>query len=402
MISGMELKREENNYVYLDFAAATPLAPEVFAVMETILRDEYGNPGSVHRVGQKAKQLVETAREEVARSLYVRPEFVTFTSGGTEGNNLAIFGLVEALRQSGREYKDMEVVTTKLEHPSIREAFLRLSELGVQVIYVAVNAEGKIVLDDLRSSLSAKTVLVACAYANSEIGTIQSVRAIKKTLSVAEQKFCIKIFFQVDAAQAPWWLGCRLDSVTADLLVLDAGKCGGPKGVGVLVLSRRVQLTSINFGGGQEQGLRSGTENVAGIVGAAKAFQLAQVDWQNRAERISQVRDSGIELLLKNIPGSFLNGAVGEDRLANNINISIIGLDTEYAAVWLDAKGFAVSTKSACAGAGGGESAVVREISADPARAASTLRISLGPDTTTSQLESLVKALNKHIELMAL
>lgn len=390
----------ENKYVYLDYAAATPLLPAVFAVMEPILQNEYGNAGSVHRVGLRAKGLVEAARDEVARSLEVRPEFVTFTSGGTEGNNLAIFGTVEALRQSGREYKDMEVITTRIEHPSISEAFAQLAELGVGVHYVAVNAEGKVALDDLRAKLSAKTVLVSVAYANSEIGTVQSVRSIKKTLHEVEQKFGTKIFFQVDAAQAPLWLSCRFDSVSADLLVLDAGKCGGPKGVGVLVRSRRAELKAVNFGGGQEQGLRSGTENVAGIVGAAKAFQLAQVDWQSRAERVSQVRDFGIELLLKNIPGAVLNGATGEARLANNINISLPGLDTEYATIWLDAKGFAVSTKSACAGAGGGESAVVREISADPARATSTLRISLGPDTTTAELEALTKALKTHIELM--
>ncbi|MCA9357049.1 cysteine desulfurase [Candidatus Nomurabacteria bacterium] len=391
---------KDTNSVYLDYAAATPLLPAAFVAMEPFLRLEYGNPNSIHKLGVRARQAVELARAQVAQAVQVRPEYVIFTGGGTEGNNLALLGVIESLRKEGREYAYMEVVTTKIEHPSITKTMEKLAELGVTVKYVAVDTEGRIVLADLKELLSAKTVLVSCAYANSEIGTVQALRQIGKVIAEAEKKYNTIIYFHVDAAQAPLWLSCQFDSTGADFLVLDAAKCCGPKGVGVLVKSKRATLSPIMFGGGQEQDLRSGTENVAGIVGAGVAFQAAQADWRERAERVIQVRNQAILHLMDVIPEMVLNGALGDNRLANNINISIPGLDTEYATVVLDTHGFAVSTKSACAGAGGGESVVVREISADPARAASTLRISLSPDTTLEQIKSLTAVLKKHIEQM--
>lgn len=397
---GMNRNFAQGEYVYLDFAAATPLLPEAYVAMEPFLREEFGNPNAIHQVGARARQAVELARGQVAEAVQVRPEYVTFTGGGTEGNNLAIFGVVEALKKEGREYGEMEVITTKIEHPSITRAVEHLAGLGVVVKYVPVDTEGRIELADLRELVSDKTVLVSCAYANSEIGTIQPLRQIHKVIVEAERKFGSTIFFHVDAAQAPLWLTCQFDTVGADLLVLDTAKCCGPKGVGVLVRSRRVKLMPIMFGGGQEQGLRSGTENVAGIVGAGVALKVAQAGWRERAERASSVRNQALLHLLEQIPELSVNGALGDNRLANNINISIPKLDTEYAAVVLDYYGFGVSTKSACAGAGGGESTVVREISSDPARAASTLRISIGPDTTFDQLKSLTKVLQKHIEQM--
>ncbi|MCB9815782.1 aminotransferase class V-fold PLP-dependent enzyme [Candidatus Nomurabacteria bacterium] len=330
----------------------------------------------------------------------MRPEFVTFTSGGTEANNLSIMGVIMQLRQNCREFTDMEVVTTRIEHPSVTNAMAALERRGVVVKYVDVDEEGFVKLDHLRELLSEKTVFFSVAYANSEIGVVQKLHGIKKALREAEEKFGTKIMFHLDAAQTPLWLNCQLDATQADLLSLDAGKFCGPKGVGILVRSRRVELTAAAYGGGQEAGLRPGTENVAGIVGAAVALETTQRDWHGRAERARQVRDEGIKRLLETVPGAILNGPEGEDRLANNINISIPGLDTEYAAVWLDSKGFAVSTKSACSGAGGGESVVVKAISNDTARAASTLRITLGPETTIEELKRLAAEIASHRSMM--
>lgn len=386
--------------IYLDWAAATPLLKEAFSAMEPFLKGNYGNPGALHQEGLIAKKAVETAREQVASAIQVRPEYVTFTSGGTESNNLAIVGTIQAIKKSGRLCEDMEVITTEIEHSSVSRTFDYLAELGVVVKKVAVDEVGKIVLSNLKELLSEKTVLVSVAYANSEIGTVQPIRGVRKILNEAEEKFKSQIYLHVDAAQAPLWLNCQFSSVGSDLLTLDTLKCCGPKGIGMLVRSRRVNLVSVVKGGGQEQGLRSGTENVSGIVGAGVAFSLAQTKYGDRAEKVSKIRDKGIEILLKNIPGSILNGPIGEDRIANNINISIPGFDTEYAAVFLDSKGFAVSTKSACAGAGGGESAVVMAISGDPARALSTLRFTIGPDTTVDDLLSLTEALVEYCELM--
>jgi cysteine desulfurase len=388
------------NRVYLDWAAATPLFPAAFQAMLPHLTDNFGNPSAIHTEGQVARDAVETARAQVATAVQVRPEYVTFTSGGTEGNNLAIFGTVESLLKQGRSYDSMTVITTKIEHPSVGEAFVTLEQRGVQVQYVKVTETGKIDLEHLRTLLDESIVLLSTALINSEVGTIQPARAIHKVLREAEQKYSTQIYFHLDAAQAPLWVNCQFDALTADFVTLDAAKCCGPKGVGVLVRSRRSDIVPVVHGGGQESGLRPGTENVAGIIGAAVAIKEAQGGWRERSESVTTVRDQAIAYIQSELPQALVNGAIGDDRAANNINISIPGLDTEFAAVVLDTHGFAVSTKSACSGAGGGASTVVLETTADPARASSTLRITLGPDTTLNQIKSLTEVLKKHVEQM--
>lgn len=386
--------------IYLDYAAATPLLLAARKAMKPYLGDVFGNASAIHQEGLEARRAVELAREQIATALQVRPEFITFTSGGTESNNLAIRGVIKNLKATGWGFADMEVITTKIEHPSVMETMKSLERRGVLVKYVPVDSEGTVKLQELKKMLTEKTVLFSVAYANSEIGTVQSVRAISKILKSAEEKFKTTILFHLDAAQAPLWLSCQFSSLQADLVSLDVGKCNGPKGVGVLVRSRRAELKPTSLGGGQESGLRAGTENTAGVVGAGVALATAQIGWQKRATETTAIRDAALAHIQKEIPEAVLNSATGADRLANNINISIPGLDTEFATVVLDKHGFAVSTKSACAGAGGGESVVVREISADPARAASTLRISLAPGTKLSDLKRLTKVLKSHIEKM--
>ncbi len=384
----------ESTRIYLDYAAATPLLPAAFLAMEPFLKGTYGNPSAIHREGQLARQAVEVARETVGRAVQVRPEFITFTSGGTESNHLAIVGIISWLHKEGRAYGDMEIITTALEHPSVSETLAQLKLRGVSVVEAPVDSEGLIIRSAFSELVTAKTVLVTTAYANSEIGVVQPVRFISRTLAEAEQRFGTTIYFHLDGAQAPLWLNCQLETVGADILTLDAGKCHGPKGVGVLLRQRRVHLSSTLFGGGQESGLRPGTENVAGIVGAAVAIADAQASWQERAEAVFLVRDEGISLLESMVQGSVLNGPAGDQRLANNINMSFPGLDTEFLAVVLDSKGIAVSTKSACAGAGGGESTVVRTISDDATRARSTLRLSLSPTSNRADIEQVAMIIN--------
>jgi len=384
--------------VYLDYAAATPLSKAAFLAMKPFLTDVYANASAIHAEGVLARRAVEAARERTAHALQVRPEYVTFVSGGTESNNLAIVGTIEAELSRGRTSGQLEVVTTSIEHPSITETMKTLEARGVTVKYVGVDDEGFVKIEELQKLLTPKTILFSVAYANSEVGVVQKVRSLKKVLTEAEKKFGTKILFHVDAAQAPLWLSCQFETIHADLLSLDAGKCNGPKGVGALAKSRRAEIAPTLFGGGQESGLRPGTENVAGIVGASVAIAEAQKDFKNRAAKVAKVRDAGIAHILKELPTAVLNGPVGDERLANNINISIPGLDTEFATVVLDKHGFAVSTKSACAGAGGGESKVVAAISSDPARSTSTLRISLSPETTLQNLKDLTKVLKDHIE----
>ncbi|OGG66209.1 hypothetical protein A2Z56_00730 [Candidatus Kaiserbacteria bacterium RIFCSPHIGHO2_12_45_16] len=382
--------------IYLDTAAATPLRKEVRAAMLPYLETEFGNPSAIHAEGIAARSAVESSRQKVATTLGIRPEGVLFTSGGTESNNLAILGRLKYLaRKEGIAYSDMEVITTRIEHPSIMSLVPVIEATGVTVRFVEVDGEGKITVAALEKVLSPKTVLVTFAYANSEVGVVQNVSRLVRTVRQFEKTHTHgrRIVIHIDAAQAPLWLPCSLTPLGVDMMSLDVGKCNGPKGVGMLVLRGNVPLLPILYGGGQEQGLRPGTENVANIVGAATALTLAQADYQERAASVSKLRDSFIDLLTEALPEVLLNGPQGEERLANNINISLPKLDTEYAVVYLDAQGIAASTKSACAGAGGGESTVVSTMTGNSERAKSTIRLSLSTDTTLADAKYVVEIL---------
>lgn len=385
----------------MDNAAATRVRKEVLESMMSFLTEDFGNASSIHAEGVRASRAVDEARVSVARTLEIKPEGIVFTGNGTESNNLAILGYIKHLHlDKNVPYEEMEVVTTRIEHPSISEVMKELESLGVAVRYVKVNEEGIITLLALQEALSNKTVLVTFAYANSEVGTVQPVHRLVRAIRKYEEGVGHEIVVHLDAAQAPLWLPCAFKQLGVDMMALDAGKCHGPKGVGLLAMRKVIALRPIIFGGGQEGGLRPGTENVAGIVGMAKALELAQADYKERVEKVAGLRDETIKLLEEKVVGVVLNGAVGESRLANNINISLPGFDTEYAVVYMDAQGIAASTKSACAGAGGGESAVVKELTADAARSRSTIRFSLGEDTTMEDLEYVVDALVKFCDRM--
>jgi cysteine desulfurase len=397
----MFFTKKPQKRIYLDYAAATPLHKEVLASMLPFLENSFGNPSAIHAEGQKNRNAVEAARQSVATTLGIRPNGVIFTSGGTESNNIATLGYINNLHKKGTPYQDMEVLTTKLEHPSISEIIPVLEKLGVLVKYLDVNKEGKIQIQSLEQNLISKTVLVTFAYANSEVGVVQSVSRLARVIKKYEKENHTNIALHIDAAQAPLWLSCKLEALGVDMMSLDVGKCGGPKGLGILAKREGVEVSSVVFGGGQEGGVRPGTENVASIVGAAKALELAQKDFVKRVEQVGKVRDEFFALMDSYLKNVFINGALGEDRLANNINISLIGFDTEYAVVYLDKNGVAASTKSACAGAGSGESAVVLTMTGDKERAKSTLRLTLGEDSTTSDMKTVLEILKKYQEKMA-
>jgi len=396
----MDNKSHEKRRIYLDHAAATALHPEVREVMMPFLLEEYGNASSIHQEGVHTAQAIDEARSSVAHTLEIKPVGVVFTGSGTEGNNIAILGHVKYLHSQGLAYEEMEVVTTKIEHPSVLEAVKELERFGVNVKYVEVDSRGIITVKALEEVLTPQTVLVTFAYANSEVGTVQPVLRLARAIRKYEKQESTTIVIHLDAAQAPLWLPCAMKQLGVDMMSLDAGKCNGPKGVGLLAMHKSVGLLPIMFGGGQEGGLRAGTENVAGIVGMAKSLELAQANYQARAEKVAQLRDETIKILQDKIPSAAINGADDEERLANNINFSIPNLDTEYAVVYLDAHGIATSTKSACAGAGGGESGVVKTITGDATRAQSTIRFSLGENTIKKDLEYAIEMLVKFCEKM--
>lgn len=382
--------------IYLDYAAATPVRKEVMQKMQPFWSTHYGNPGAIHSEGVIAKSAVEEARELVARMLRVRTTDVLFTSGGTESNNLAIRGAVRAMCLANVPAADIEVISTAVEHPSVLECLKRLAEDGVRIVYAPIDDEGRVIADEFKKLLSHRTRLVTIAYANSETGVIQDIGRLSRIVRMFEKENGLTIPFHTDAAQAPRWLSCALDALGVDMLSLDAGKCEGPKGIGILVKRSRVQLAPMTGGGSQESKLRPGTEPVSLIVGAATAISLAQKECEKQSLITTKLRDRWIKEL-KKLPGVILNGSLTH-RLPNNINISVPGLDTEFAVVSLDVAGVAASTKSACAGSGSGRSHVVYAMTSDDARAAATIRFTMSPYTSWRDLKKTTDILRKHIE----
>ncbi len=384
--------------VYLDHASATPLIPEAWRVMETVFMASFGNPSAIHTEGQAARAIVSEARSRLAKTLEVPESGIVFTSGGTESNNLAIVGHLERVHEEGKvPYAEMEIITTPIEHPATARTLAALAKRGVVVHELPVSDTGQIKSQALRERLSSRTVLVTVSYVNSEIGSIERVGNIGRIVNEARSRGVSHLLFHLDAAQAPLWLPCVLSQLKVDLMSLDAGKCGGPKGMGVLAYRKGVALLPILYGGAQERGLRPGTENPALIAGGVEAILKAQAEWQSRAASVSRLRDWAMARIGSEIPRAVLNGPFGADRVANNINISIPGLDAEFMVVSLDEKGVAASTKSACSAAGGGMSQVVHAVTGDAARAQSTLRLTLGSATTEADMEYAISTLAKHV-----
>lgn len=384
--------------IYLDYAAATPMTAAAAAAMTRFLREDFGNPGGIHKEGVIAKRALEEFRTEVARTLEVQESGVVFTSGGTESNNLAISGVVELLYATGRTYESMTIISTKLEHPATLRTLEGLAALGVKVVYAPVKIDGQLDMAALRTLIDSSVVLVTLAYVNSEVGVITDTRAVRRLLDEVSKKTGTEILLHIDGAQAPLWLPCQLVRIGADLFSLDGGKCGGGKGVGALVMKKEVTVAPLLRGGGQEMGLRPGTEPVHLVAAFATAMSEAQRGWQSRSEAVTKVRDYAMAEITKRIPKATLNGPMGPDRVANNIHISIPGIDAEFAVITLDTHGIATSTKSACSSKGGGASAVVLAMTNDEARAMSTLRFTLGPDTTTFDIDQMLVVLATHLD----
>lgn len=390
----------KRRHVHMDYAAATPTRGEVLRVMESLWAVDFGNPSSIHELGIRARRVLDEAREKAARTLRVRAADIVFTSGGTESNNLAIIGSVKAMLEAGVAPADIEVISTGLEHPSITKALEAVKEIGVEVTLVPVSPDGQVVAADFKQALSPKTRLVTLAYVNSEVGVVENIGGLVRIVRAFEKENGLTILFHTDACQAPLWLPCGMDSLSVDMMSLDAGKCRGPKGVGILAKRPRAKLRPVLVGGPQEDGLRPGTEPLSLIAGAAEALSLAQAEHEGLASKVREKRDRFISLLL-DIPGVTLNGP-REDRVANNVNVSIEGVDTEFLVVALDHAGISCSTKSACSGAGGGVSKVVLEMTHDSNKAMSTVRFTLSPEVTKRDIEYTVSAIKEHLRASVL
>ena len=351
--------------IFLDHASTTPLDRRAFAAMIPYLKDEWGNPSALYKEGVAAKRAVALARVSIARLLNVRSEEIIFTASGTEADNLAILGVFDYFKKKPAPAAPFKphIVTTNIEHPGILEACREIEKHGGEVTYVPVEENGIVDPKKIKAALRPNTVLVSVMYANNEIGTIQPLREISRVIQEFKNtetgKGRVIPYFHTDASQAANYLTISFQALGVDMMTLDASKIYGPKGVGLLAVKRNVPLQPIIFGGGQEKGLRSGTENVAGMVGMACALEIADKMREKESERLTKLRDYFFAEIKKNTlaPRSGDKATVKKEiivngdpqkRLPNNINICIPGLDAEFAVIKLDQQGIACSSASSC------------------------------------------------------
>lgn len=390
--------------LYVDAAAATPLGKSAQSELLRLL-PFFGNPGGLHREAVEAKRELEAARNTVADAVGAHADEIVITASGTEANNLCIQGVLRPLL---RERGEVHAITSAIEHPSVLEPLRALEDEGLVLTELPVDGEGLVDPKGLREVINETTAFVSIQLVNSEVGTIQSIRELAKEIRhirnvrrTSDVRH-LPLYFHTDACQAPLWLPLHVEKLGCDLMTLDGQKMMGPKGVGCLYIKRGVSIEPLLWGGGQEWGVRSGTENVPLVGAFAAALKEAQEGVEARAEKISAVRGYLWDEIKHHIPDTVLNGpSIGLDmskgspcyRIASNLNFSIQGLDGEMAVVALDAEGIAASTRSACAVGEDGPSHVLAALGISEQVAKNALRITLLPDSTKQEVLQIVTAL---------
>ena len=371
--------------IYLDHAATTYVKPEVFEAMKPYFVEEYGNASSLYSVGRSNRKAVEEARATIARCLGVNePGEIYFTGSGTEADNWAIKGSVLAARKKGGKH----VITSAIEHPAIMETCRFLKKEGFDVTYLPVDSEGFVDPADVEKAIRPDTIIVSIMYANNEIGAIQPIKAIGEITRKHG------VLFHCDAVQAAGSIPVDVRELGVDLLSISAHKFYGPKGVGALYIRKGVRLENLIHGGHQERGKRAGTENVAGIVGMAKALDLAIANMDQYAGKIRKLRDRARDLILSRIPHVRLNGPV-ENRLPGNLNLSFQFIEGESLLLMLDMKGIKASSGSACSSGSLDPSHVLMAIGLSHEIAHGSLRLTFGESNTESDVGYLVDCLEE-------
>lgn len=382
----MSLQRTSET-IYLDHSATTRVAPEVVEAMVPYFLEHYGNPNSLHHLGQRAHQALEQARRTVAEILNCRPREIVFTGSGTESDNLALSGVVLARREQGRH-----VVTTPIEHEAILQTLERLRQtMGIEVTQVPVDEDGLVRPEAVAEALRPDTILVSVMYANNEVGTIQPIAEIGAL--VRERG----ITFHTDAVQAAGYLTLDVEALNVDLMSLSGHKFHAPKGVGVLYIRKGTPYVSTMTGGGQEEGRRAGTQNIPSIVGLATALRLAQTDRDAKNERLRAMRDHLIGGILESVSGARLTGH-RDRRLPGHASFTIDGVEADALLLGLDLEGIAASSGSACSSGAAEPSHVLQAMGVPRSRAMGALRLSLGDDNQPSDVERVLEVLPVVVE----
>ena len=374
--------------IYLDHAATTPVRPEVLEAMLPYFGERGYNASSLHAEGRAARAALDDARDTVARLLGAKRKEIVFTGSGSEADNLALIGVAQRRKDRGRH-----IVSTTIEHHAVLHALDALRADGFEVTLLPVTAAGEVSPAAFAAALRPDTILASVMYANNEIGTVAPVAELA---GIARER---GVLFHTDAVQAPGYLPIEVGPLGVDLLSISAHKFYGPKGVGALYVRDGVGLEPLVRGGNQEFGRRAGTENVAGIVGMARALELALTGWEAQAADIAARRDRLEAALAAAIPGLVVNGA-GATRLPNNLSIAVPGVDSEQLLVRLDLEGVAVSAGSACASGAMEISHVVEAIGLGPTLSASVLRLSLGRATDDRAATRVAELLPRLVQEM--
>lgn len=373
------------NIKYFDHAATTRVKEEVLREMIPYFNMQYGNASSIYSIARQSKRAIEDARQKVANAINSKVKEIYFTSCGTESDNLALKGVAYANMQKGKH-----IITSKIEHPAILESCKTLEKQGFSITYLNVNEEGFISLEELEKSIRPDTILISIMFANNEIGTIEPIKQIGE---IAKK---YQIIFHTDCVQAIGNAKIDVNEMNIDLLSMSAHKFYGPKGVGALYVREGIQFDRIQDGGHQEKNKRSGTENVAGIVGLGKAIEIAYKNLDEHIKKLTDLRDYYFSQLKEKIPNCKINGSI-EKRLPGNANVSFPNVDGEELLLKLDEKGICASTGSACSSGSSNPSHVLVAIGLDKEFANGALRITLGDDNTKEDIDFLVEQLLKII-----
>ena len=378
------------SHIYLDTAASTPVADEVIAEMLPYLKERYGNPSSMHKFGRETTRAIHLARKRVAEMIAASsPGEIIFTSGGTEANNLALKGA--AIHVKSKMPKKNRIITSSIEHDAVLEPCKDLDDRGFVTMHLPVTGEGLIRPSELKNMISDNVALVSIMYANNEVGTIQP---IKELVEITHQAGAV---FHTDAVQAAGKLPLNVKSLGVDMMSLSSHKINGPKGVGALYISSNLKILPIIHGGGQERDLRSGTENVPGIVGFGKACELASKRMMHYQEHVAGLRNYVVERILKEIPRSRLNG-LRTERIANNAHFTFFGVNGEDLIIKLDENGIAASTGSACSVRKQKPSHVLRAMGFSYEEITGSLRLSFGMHNTKDEVDRAINVLSSIIK----
>jgi cysteine desulfurase len=367
--------------IYLDHNATSPVDPAVLEAMLPYFSGDFGNASSIHTFGQRARAAVETAREQVAALLDVRPQEIVFTSGGTESDNHAIFGVVQSALQSQPQ---AHIITSAIEHEAVLNTCQALEKQGVAVTYLPVSRDGLIDLEELRKAIRPDTVLITVMHANNELGTVHPLAEIGRIAAEHD------IYFHTDAVQSVGKIPMDVKTCQVDLLSLSGHKLYAPKGVGALYIKGGTRLRQLLYGGHHQRGFRPGTENVAGIVGLGKAAELARNMLEEESPRLSNLRDRLEQELLSRVPDARANAA-GAPRTPNTSNITFSGIEGDALVIALDLKGVACSTGAACSSGAVEPSHVLTAIGLPSADARASIRFSLGRHTTAEEIDAVVE-----------